>query len=333
MARYFGVPIRNSVGLGLGGIVSLKGNAGSSGPPAPSAVDYLVVAGGGSGGEFKWLYDAGTGYEVFLFGGGGGGGGVKTGTGLAVSAGTTYTVTVGAASNNSVFSTITSTAGGYGASYANGYGGNGGSGGGSTVFGQCNIAENWSNLFQAYPAGSTVGGGQGYDGGAYYNVGGVNYDSNVVTGVSGGGGGGGEVGSTDGNGAGGDGVASSISGTSVTYGGGGGGVGFYGSATPNCVTGLAGDGGGAAGSTTTGIDGTVNTGGGGGAAGFTQANKNTGPVIGGYNTKYGGNGGSGIVIVRYADTFAAASTTGSPTYTNTGGYHIYKFTGSGSITW
>jgi hypothetical protein len=46
-----------------------------------------------------------------------------------------------------------------------------------------------------------------------------------------------------------------------------------------------------------------------------------------------GGGGSGIVIIRYADTFPlAASTTGSPTQTTTGGKHIYKFTGSGSIT-
>jgi hypothetical protein len=46
-----------------------------------------------------------------------------------------------------------------------------------------------------------------------------------------------------------------------------------------------------------------------------------------------GGGGSGVVIIRYADTFAdAASTTGSPTFTNTGGFKIYQFTGSGSIT-
>jgi hypothetical protein len=39
------------------------------------------------------------------------------------------------------------------------------------------------------------------------------------------------------------------------------------------------------------------------------------------------------VILRYADTFAlAASTTGSPTQTTTGGYHIYTFTATGSIT-
>jgi hypothetical protein len=40
-----------------------------------------------------------------------------------------------------------------------------------------------------------------------------------------------------------------------------------------------------------------------------------------------------VVIIRYADTFAAAtSTTGSPTITVAGGYRTYKFTGTGTIT-
>jgi len=48
---------------------------------------------------------------------------------------------------------------------------------------------------------------------------------------------------------------------------------------------------------------------------------------------YGGAGGSGVVIIRYADTyFAATSTTGSPTITVAGGYRVYKWTASGSIT-
>jgi hypothetical protein len=39
-----------------------------------------------------------------------------------------------------------------------------------------------------------------------------------------------------------------------------------------------------------------------------------------------------VVIIRYPDTFPAATlTTGSPTVYVTGGYRIYKFTGSGSI--
>jgi len=41
-----------------------------------------------------------------------------------------------------------------------------------------------------------------------------------------------------------------------------------------------------------------------------------------------------VIVIRYADTFAdAASTTGSPTYTNTGGYKTYTFNDTGSITW
>jgi hypothetical protein len=47
----------------------------------------------------------------------------------------------------------------------------------------------------------------------------------------------------------------------------------------------------------------------------------------------GGAGGSGIVIIRWSTAYLqAASTTGSPSYSSTGGYHIYTFTGSGSIT-
>ena len=45
------------------------------------------------------------------------------------------------------------------------------------------------------------------------------------------------------------------------------------------------------------------------------------------------SGGSGRVILRYADSFpAATATTGSPTVTVSGGYRHYDFTGSGSIT-
>jgi hypothetical protein len=45
------------------------------------------------------------------------------------------------------------------------------------------------------------------------------------------------------------------------------------------------------------------------------------------------NGGSGVVILRYADSFSlATATTGSPTVATTGGYRIYTFTASGSIT-
>jgi len=77
---------------------------------------------------------------------------------------------------------------------------------------------------------------------------------------------------------------------------------------------------------------------GGGADGSTDrtpaaATANTGGGGGGARDAQGSSGGSGIVIIRYADTEpAASSTTGSPTITVTGGYRIYRFTGSGSIT-
>jgi hypothetical protein len=53
---------------------------------------------------------------------------------------------------------------------------------------------------------------------------------------------------------------------------------------------------------------------------------------GGWSVGAGGTG-NGIVVIRYSDTIpAAASTTGSPAYTVTGGYRRYVFTASGSIT-
>jgi hypothetical protein len=67
---------------------------------------------------------------------------------------------------------------------------------------------------------------------------------------------------------------------------------------------------------------TANLGGGGGGSGI-----NVGAFV------PGGAGGSGVVIIRYADTYAAAtSTTGSPTITVAGGYRVYTWTASGSIT-
>lgn len=60
------------------------------------------------------------------------------------------------------------------------------------------------------------------------------------------------------------------------------------------------------------------------------------------NTGNGGNtngefvprdGATGVVIIKYPDSYdAPASTTGSPTVTVSGGYRIYKYTSSGSIT-
>lgn len=152
------------------------------------------------------------------------------------------------------------------------------------------------------------------------NIGGQGNGGSPATG--GGGGGAGAAGGNSVNltsgGYGGDGKQFSISGTATYYGGGGGG----GKSTAGNA-GAGGAGGGGAGIGGTGAvnasSGTANTGGGGGGSQSTTAT--------------GGSGGSGVVIMRYPDTFPAASaTTGSPTITVSGGWRTYVFTSSGTIT-
>lgn len=273
------------------------------------SVDYLVVAGGGGGGGD--------------FGGGGGAGGYRTGSSFAVTANTLYNITVGAGGTgataasagsqntngvDSTFSTVTSVGGGKGGSEYNGYSPSiGGSGGGGAI-----------NMSGA--AGTS---GQGNAGGS-----GAIASTNIYyTGGGGGAGGAGSAGSSANGGAGGVGLASSITGTLTYYAGGGGGMG--GNEQGGTATAGAGGNGGGGNGGANNINsspnllpqnGTANTGGGGGGA----SNRSV--------AHPGGSGGSGIVVIRYPDTYAAASTTGSPTITVSGGYRIYKFTANGSIT-
>jgi hypothetical protein len=249
-------------------------SSGTFTPQTSLNCDYLVLAGGAGGGRYG--------------GGGGGAGGMRctvTATGgggsletpLAVAPGVGLTVTVGAGGagsidtagncfgyngSNSVFSTITSAGGGgggggYGATIVSGR--SGGSGGGTS--------------FEVATAGGTASpSGQGFAGGAR------------GTNEGGGGGGAGAVGSnTTGNG--GNGVATSISGLSVTYGGGGG---SGGNVNPAGSGGTGG--GGAGGYSTFPTQGTANLGGGGGG-GYADN--------GGYVNNNGAQGGSGVVIIRY----------------------------------
>ncbi len=287
---------------------------------APPSVQYLVVAGGGgtSGGPGAYAY------------GGGGAGGLLSGT-MSITAGQSYTATVGAGGTrggsrstrgspgqSSSFYNIT-TVGGGAAGYSDSpnatqqSGLSGGSGGGGNEYG-----------------GTTGSGGagtagpprQGYNGGAAWG-------SGTGAGAGGGGGAGGVGQSGDANFPsvmmkGGVGVEWPTG--SGTYYAGGGGGGSYGERTPQYGTGgLGGGGNGGTLNSNPGTNGTVNTGGGAGGGGYNN-NLPGAP---------GGNiGGSGVVIIRYDSIYSDAyATTGSPTYTNTGGYKTYKFTGSGSITW
>ena len=262
---------------------------------------YLVVAGGGGGGAGS----AG--------GGGGGAGGYQTGT-TSLNPTLSYTVIVGAGGvggapddashgangNNSQFGTLTASVGG-------GWGG-----GGNTV----------SPYSQDGNSGGSGGGGRyGGNGGAGTSSQGYAGGSSVNTGFRGGGGGGGagavgSNGTTSVGGNGGVGVASSISGTSTYYAGGGGG-GAYSSGTGG--TGGNGGGGNGQGGTTppTQTSGTANTGGGGGANGIAPG-----------TSIYGGNGGSGVVIISYA----GAQQFGGGVVTTDGTNTIHTFTTSGTLS-
>ncbi len=246
---------------------------------AISNVEYLVIAGGGSG-------------AGYYYNGGGGAGGYRTNVSgdasganstaeasMTISTAGTYPVVVGAGGanvntnadgnpgSNSSFNSVVSLGGGEGTDASNGA--SGGSGGGA-----------------GYPGGSTFTGGsgtanQGTDGGDSSGTG-NNYP--------GGGGGGAGTAGADGayrvGGNGGNGLTSNINPTQsgvVRAGGGGSGSAYVGPA------GTGGTGGGGDGGKFNNIqptDGTVNTGSGGGGGSHTASSD-------------GGAGGSGIVIIKY----------------------------------
>jgi len=239
-------------------------------------VEYLVVAGGGAGGSHGNPGGGGGagGYRISVIGEPSGGGSSHE-TPIGVTAGA-YTVTVGAggtstgdgtdATNGNDSSIIASTnitsLGGGRGSTGSKDGSSGGSGGGAN--------------YQVASGGSGTS-GQGFDGGD-----GPGFNGNYAT--AGGGGAGGVGGNGDNNSAAGDGGAglqSSITGTAVFRAGGGGGASYQ-----SLPSGSGGNGGGGDGGTefVVGTNGTTNTGGGGGGGSFDAGT---------------GNGGSGIVIIRY----------------------------------
>ena len=281
-------------------------------------VEYLVLAGGGGGGAAlsgdRYAGGGGAGGYRSSIAGESSGGGASSESALALSLGT-YTVTVGAGGadsakgSNSVFGTITSLGGGAGTDSS---GASGGSGGGA----------------RPVSSGSTTPGGigtenQGFDGGS------GRLELSVQVGA-GGGGGAGQVGQNGGSsadstvnkgGIGGNGVASAVTGSSVTRAGGGGGAsgaGYY------AAGGTGGGGRGASGGDTSGsLAGTENTGGGGGGSG---------------NLNPGKAGGSGIVIIKYPVdvTFTAdpglTHTTDFVTFAG-GVFNVTQFTaGTGTVT-
>jgi hypothetical protein len=267
-------------------------------PAIPSVtVSALVIAGGGS--------------ATSRHGGGGGAGGYIAHPSLSLLGGTSFAVTVGAGapqnsgdSNNangvnSTFIggaiTLTALGGGSGGNSGNFSGTSGGSGGGiGTTYGG-------SSPLGLQPSQSGDSGTYGFG-----NNGG-NGNGDAGGGGGGSGGGGGNAPSSTSTGSGGAGK-SWLNGT--TYAGGGCGAG-----RANHSNGSGGSGGGGG----LGTAGSVNTGSGGGGGNDSNA--------------VGGAGGSGIVILRASGSVTAASTTGSPIRTESGGYTYYQFNNSGSITY
>jgi hypothetical protein len=264
--------------------------------PQAVTLDYLVIAGGGGGGD-----DQGGG------GGAGGyrnsystedsGGGASTETGFQVtSTGTVFTVTVGA--------------GGAGATSASGETGDGttssisasgyttvscvGGGGGGSAANNANDGGSGGGASADTTSAGSGTANQGFDGASSGSA------------IAGGGGGAGSAGGLSAQGVG---LNSSITGSSI--GRAGGGAGFGG--------GTASFGGGDSATSDAGGDATANTGGGGGGGS-------------GSGSRDGGNGASGVVILRVATADYSGTTTGSPTVTTDGTDTVMVFTGSGSYT-
>jgi hypothetical protein len=264
-------------------------------PVAPYNLDYVVVAGGGAGCGARTGNNAGN--------GGGGAGGYLSGTLTAQTA---------------VICNIYIGAGGRGARSLDG----GGRAGSNTIF-----ESNNSTVF-AIGGGSDVGKNGGSGSGSLttnpVGLGTAGQGNNGANGPNnfqiGGGGGAGQVGAT--------GSTTAKGGDGLTWvdnitraGGGGGNRALNDSGQADALSGLGGAGGGGRGANSDTVPayfpeaGNVNTGGGGGCGWPTS----------GYEV--GGNGGSGIVKVRYTGTPRA---TGG-TITQNGGFTYHEFTSSGRL--
>jgi hypothetical protein len=298
------MPILGSFGAGS------KGGFGRGGVPLVEGVDFLVVAGGGGARAREGGSGGGGGY-VSSTAEGTGGGNPAAAT-RTFELGTAYTITVGAGGSgasdtsppatqgsSSILQDVSGTLTVYGGGSTQGsppsstLGSGGGLGPGNT-----------SNT----PTGQITTSGQGYPGGGAGACGLSPPQCNC--GGGGGAGATGQSGTSNDAGDGGAGLTSAIDSTGRAGGGGGSGR----NSVP-MTTGSATDGGGygVIGPGNAGIPGTTNTGGGGGTSGWPD--------------QVGGNGGSGIVLLKYPDTYSITFSPGVTASTNTsGGYKTTTIT-------
>jgi large repetitive protein len=308
-------PTSTIVGNDIALTFSTVGSCDWTTPLGVSTADVLVVGGGGAGGTTS-----------NGAGGGGGGGQVNAQASLSISgviairvgaggvAQTVASATPGGNGGTSSFtrisgSVISAIGGSGGASVTvNGVGSpstTGYNGGGGSVWAGSLSTTNGSNGVGGYKGGASVGSSSTADAQAGGGGGGSGGNgSNAQT-----------SGSTTNGGAGGVGISNSYIGSATFYGGGGGG------GKRNASTGSVGSGGsgggGAGGKVANGVDAIANTGGGGGGAG--------GEFV-------GGDGGSGVVIVRYSRPANTSLITFNSNGTSDSDYFMYQETGvSGNL--
>ena len=269
--------------------------------------EALIIAGGGGGGG---AFSGGSGNH----GGGGGAGGYRNSYASETSGGnqpteTKVRVTLG--------ENITVTVGAGGTGGGNNSGGGGqfdGFFGSPSVFGDVTASRGGGSMYTKESYRSPIGGNVGSMGGALKTT--TTYPTDIQfldtpiqghTGSAGNGssgGGGGGAGGVGGFGAAGAGLSSSISGSALTKA-------------------LGGDDG--PGGTNSGSSAAANTGSGGQGASYFSA---------GYGSRQGGNGGSGIVYIRYPNTFTITVGAGLTSSTTTvGSDKVTTFTaGTGTVS-
>lgn len=264
----------------------------------------------------------GTGGGAYCYGGGGG----FARSTIYVNQGVTYTISVGGGGQLGSQGCV---AGGGGTGGTGTYGGAGGTGtgAGSSPCSGSGGGGGGASFFMLASAILVAGGGGGGGGGTESGenssgqggAGGQNGNAGAGTGATGGIVGG-NTGFTNGL----DGIVGGVGGDHSGAGGAGGG---YVGGTPG---------------TSPSNDGVSGGGGGGGsnygtvtmAGAYQTPGNSSDPLRSTYATGGGTGtaGGAGVVVIRYPDTVSAAVTTGNPTITASGGYRIYTWTTSGTIS-
>ena len=285
-----GSPIQGNIVSGSTYIQTITSSRNVTVPSGYSQCDIFCVGGGG-GGAYGWYSGGSTSKYFICTGGGGGGGYTATASNISISSGQILACTIGSGgtggtdnnrngnnggitkvvrSGNTLCTANGGNGGKAGESYSStpeGQGGDGGSGGGD---GQ--RIGRWVDTPSNKGGNGGTNGGKGYDGFGNQNGGAGQgrttrpFGEGSGTIYSGGGGGGGAEQHTNSRG----------------YGGGtGGGSGGYAIWNGENITEVS-----------SGTSGSTNTGGGGGGGGSTPT-----PIA--YSCLYSGNGGSGIILIRF----------------------------------